>query len=98
MASNFKAKRLVLTAAVTSITIAGTLYGAGLKSGQEVTQAAQKAREVSIDERISALRNTREELAAKKGLVEKQMKDLEVRIEERKRKNIDGLKKEPPHN
>ncbi|KAH8431562.1 uncharacterized protein LDX57_009224 [Aspergillus melleus] len=98
MAANLKAKRLVLTAAVTSITIAGTLYGAGLKSGQEATQAAQKAREISIDERISALRNTRQELMGKKDLVEKQMRDLEVRIEERKRKNMDGLKNEPPHN
>lgn len=30
--------KLVLAAAVTSITIAGTLYGAGVKTEQEVTQ------------------------------------------------------------
>lgn len=37
-ASTQKFKRLVLTAAVTTITIAGTLYGAGLKTEQEAKQ------------------------------------------------------------
>lgn len=32
------AKRVVLTGAVTAITIAGTLYGAGIKTNQEVAQ------------------------------------------------------------
>lgn len=32
------AQRLVLTGAVTAITIAGSLYGAGLKTNQEVAQ------------------------------------------------------------
>jgi hypothetical protein len=31
-------KRLVLTAAVVSITITGTLYGAGLKTDQEISE------------------------------------------------------------
>lgn len=31
-------KRMVLAGAVTAITIAGTLYGAGLKTNQEVAQ------------------------------------------------------------
>lgn len=38
MASNPKVKRLVMTGAVTAITIAGTLYGAGIKTEKEVTQ------------------------------------------------------------
>lgn len=32
------ARRLVLTGAVTAITIAGSLYGAGIKTNQEATQ------------------------------------------------------------
>ena len=32
------AQRLVLTGAVTAITIAGSLYGAGIKTNQETTQ------------------------------------------------------------
>lgn len=31
-------KRMVLTAAVVSITITGTLYGAGLKTNEEIAQ------------------------------------------------------------
>jgi hypothetical protein len=36
--SPLKFRRLVLTGAVTAITIAGTLYGAGLKTENEVAQ------------------------------------------------------------
>lgn len=35
-----KVKKLVLTGAVTAVTIAGTLYGAGLKTQQEVSQVS----------------------------------------------------------
>ncbi|RAK96746.1 uncharacterized protein BO80DRAFT_365692 [Aspergillus ibericus CBS 121593] len=96
MPTPLNAKRLVLTGAVTVITIAGSLYGAGIKTGQQVTQQAQKARDVTIDERIDGLRSMRQNLMAKKELVERQLNDLETRIEERKLKNIDGPKKEPP--
>lgn len=40
----------------------------------------------------------RQNLAAKKGLVEQQIRDLDARIEERKQKGLDGSKREPPHN
>lgn len=51
--------------------------------------------EASIDERIASLRGMRQNLAAKKELVERQINDLDARIEERKRKGIDGSKREP---
>lgn len=38
-------KRLVLTGAVTAITIAGSLYGAGIKTGQEAGQVRICGRE-----------------------------------------------------
>ncbi|RDW72568.1 uncharacterized protein DSM5745_07740 [Aspergillus mulundensis] len=85
-----KFKKLVLTGAVTAITIAGTLYGAGLKTQQEVSQHTQKAREVTLDERIASLQNTRQILMGKKELVEKQMQDLDAKIEARKQKGIDN--------
>ncbi|KAL2795928.1 hypothetical protein BJX62DRAFT_235198 [Aspergillus germanicus] len=88
--SPLKFKRLVLTGAVTVITIAGTLYGAGLKTEQEVAQKVQKSREVTIDERIAVLRDLRQNLVGKKDLVEKQMHDLDTKIEERKQKGIDN--------
>ncbi|GAB1197093.1 hypothetical protein BDV32DRAFT_128548 [Aspergillus pseudonomiae] len=93
-----KARRVILTTAVVSITIAGTLYGAGIKTEQEVTQTVQQKQEATIDERIASLRGMRENLAAKKELVERQMLDLDARIEERKQKGLDGSKREPPHN
>ncbi|KAL4917724.1 hypothetical protein BDW62DRAFT_183201 [Aspergillus aurantiobrunneus] len=85
-----KVKRLVLTGAVTVVTIAGTLYGAGLKTGQEVSQHAQKTREITFDERIASLRSTRQNLVAKKELVEKQIRELDAKVEERKQKGIDN--------
>ncbi|BCS17719.1 uncharacterized protein APUU_10547S [Aspergillus puulaauensis] len=88
--SPHKVKRLVLAGAVTATTIAGTLYGAGIKTEREVTQHVQKTREITFDERIESLRNTRQNLAGKKELVEKQMRDLDARIEERKQKGVDS--------
>ncbi|KAL2820051.1 hypothetical protein BJX63DRAFT_428376 [Aspergillus granulosus] len=88
--SPLKIKRLVLTGAVTAITIAGTLYGAGLKTEKEVAQQVQKSREVTIDERIAALRDLRQNLVGKKGLVEKQIHDLDAKLEERKQKGLDN--------
>ncbi|KAL2871501.1 uncharacterized protein BJX67DRAFT_163080 [Aspergillus lucknowensis] len=85
-----KVKHLVLAGAVTTVTIAGTLYGAGLKTEREVAQKVRKSREVTLDERIAALRDMRRNLIAKKELVEKQMLDLDSRIEERKQKGIDN--------
>lgn len=41
MPSPQNVRRLVLTAAVTSITIAGTLYGAGLKTNEEITEVSR---------------------------------------------------------
>ncbi|PWY83458.1 hypothetical protein BO70DRAFT_395900 [Aspergillus heteromorphus CBS 117.55] len=88
-------KRFALTGAVVSITVAGTLYGAGIKTDQQITQQTQKAREVTIDERIDGLQGMRQNLVAKRELVEKQLRDLDVKIEARKLKNIDGPKKGP---
>ncbi|KAL4794359.1 hypothetical protein BDV19DRAFT_390197 [Aspergillus venezuelensis] len=85
-----KIKKLVLTGAVTAITIAGTLYGAGLKTEQEVKQHTQKVREITIDERIASLQNQRAGLVGKRELVERQMRDLDARIEERKAKGVDN--------
>ncbi|OJJ55902.1 hypothetical protein ASPSYDRAFT_157566 [Aspergillus sydowii CBS 593.65] len=87
--SPHKVKRLVLAGAVTATTIAGTLYGAGIKTEREVAQHVQKAREITLDERIESLRNTRQNLVGKKELVEKQMRDLDAKVEERKQKGVD---------
>lgn len=41
MPSPQNVRRLVLTGAVTSITIAGTLYGAGLKTNEEISEVSR---------------------------------------------------------
>ncbi|KAL1849549.1 hypothetical protein Plec18170_007457 [Paecilomyces lecythidis] len=88
MASNPKFKRLVLTAAVTTITIAGSLYGAGLKTEQEAKQAEKQRNETPIDDRIESLRTLRNELVTKRNVVQKQIHDLDARIEDRKKKGL----------
>ncbi|KAL4883908.1 hypothetical protein BJY04DRAFT_183479 [Aspergillus karnatakaensis] len=90
--SPVKVKRLVLAGAVTATTIAGTLYGAGLKTEQQRAKHVQKTREVTLDEQIAALRSMRQNLVAKKELVEKQILELDARVEERKQKGIDNKK------
>lgn len=45
-------RRLVLTAAVTSITIAGSLYGAGLKTDEEIAEVSCAELPLSSDQSI----------------------------------------------
>ncbi|RJE22842.1 hypothetical protein PHISCL_04828 [Aspergillus sclerotialis] len=96
MASVKKVQRLVLTGAVTAITIAGTLYGASMKMQQEVTEVNQKRREATIDEQIEYLRSTRQNLSMKKDLVQQQIRDLDARIEDKKRKGLATSNSERP--
>ncbi|KAL1979720.1 hypothetical protein VTN96DRAFT_5264 [Rasamsonia emersonii] len=79
-------RTFLLTASVITITIGGTLYGAELKSKQEVKQANEKREQATIDEKIESLQTMRANLVAKKATVEKQLQDLEARMEEKKRK------------
>ncbi|PKY02283.1 hypothetical protein P168DRAFT_320828 [Aspergillus campestris IBT 28561] len=85
-------KRLVLTGAVTAITIAGSLYGAGIKTGQEAGQQVQKKQEASLDERIATLQGIRDNLSSKRLHVQKQLDDLDARVEDKKRKGLGGPK------
>ncbi|KAJ6151250.1 hypothetical protein N7470_007844 [Penicillium chermesinum] len=55
MPSPENVRRMILTASVVSITIAGTLYGAGLKTNQEIEQTKRKRHEATFDEKMAAL-------------------------------------------
>ncbi|KAL5339622.1 hypothetical protein BJX70DRAFT_397571 [Aspergillus crustosus] len=90
--SPVKVKRLILAGAVTATTIAGTLYGAGLKTERQHAQRVQKTREVTLDEQIASLQSMRNSLVVKKELVEKQIQELDAKVEERKQKGIDNKK------
>jgi len=81
-------KTFLYTVAVVSITIGGSLYGAELKSKTETRETNEKLERASLDEKIGALRSSRAALVAKKIMVEKQIQDLETKIEKKRRKNM----------
>ncbi|KAJ6113318.1 hypothetical protein N7523_006635 [Penicillium sp. IBT 18751x] len=89
-------RRLVLTAAVTSITIAGSLYGAGLKTKEEIAETQKKRQEATFDEQMTALQSMRSNLTARRGMIETQIRDLEAKMEEKKRRSAEGSDKERP--
>lgn len=60
-------------------------------------QVAQKSREATIDERIESLRSTRENLSSKKLMVEKQIRDLDARVEDKQQKGLAASNTERPH-
>ncbi|KAJ5787825.1 hypothetical protein N7457_002815 [Penicillium paradoxum] len=90
-------KRLVLTAAVVSITITGTLYGAGLKTNQEIAETTKQRQESTFDEQLKALHGMRSNLNARRGILEDQIRDLEARMLEKQQKGIGGDDKTQPN-
>ncbi|CAI7649816.1 unnamed protein product [Penicillium glandicola] len=90
-------KRLVLTAAVVSITITGTLYGAGLKTNQEIAETAKQRQESTFDEQIKALRGMRSNLTARRGILENQIRDLDAKMLEKQQKGIGGDDQNKPN-
>ncbi|KAF3399935.1 hypothetical protein F1880_008101 [Penicillium rolfsii] len=86
MPSAQNVRRLVLTAAVTSITIASSLYGAGLKTKEEIAETTRKRQESTFDEQLKALQGMRSNLIARKGILEGQIRDLNAKMEEKKQR------------
>ncbi|KAJ5657478.1 uncharacterized protein N7484_001127 [Penicillium longicatenatum] len=89
-------RRAVLAAAVTSVTIAGTLYGAGIKTSEEIAENTKKRQEATFDEQMAALQGMRSNLTARRGMIETQIRDLDARIQEKKQRNADGSNKDRP--
>ncbi|CAG8023767.1 unnamed protein product [Penicillium salamii] len=89
-------KRMVLTAAVVSITITGTLYGAGLKTNEEVAQTKKKQEESTFDDQFKALQAMRSNLVARRGILENQIHDLDARVLEKQQKGISKDDKQQP--
>lgn len=67
--------------------------GSSFLTWLEIVQTAQKSREITVDERIADLQKTRQNLMSRKELVDKQIRDLDTRIEDRKQKSIGGQSK-----
>ncbi|KAJ5860199.1 uncharacterized protein N7529_007509 [Penicillium soppii] len=89
-------KRVILTTAVVSITITGTLYGAGLKTNQEIAETKQQRQQSTLDEQLKALQGMRSNLVARRGILENQIKDLDTRVLEKQQKGLNGEDKEHP--
>ncbi|KAJ5484800.1 hypothetical protein N7539_004788 [Penicillium diatomitis] len=90
MPSPQNVRRLVLTVAVTSITIASSLYGAGLKTNEEIAETTRKRQEATFEEQLAALQNMRSSLTSRKGLLEKQIRELDAKMEEKKQRAVSG--------
>ncbi|KAJ5194465.1 hypothetical protein N7491_001803 [Penicillium cf. griseofulvum] len=88
-------KRLILTTAVVSITITGTLYGAGLKTQKEIAETAKQRQESTFDEQTKALQNMRSNLVARRGIIENQIRDLDARVL-KQQKGIGGDDQDQP--
>ncbi|OAX81852.1 hypothetical protein ACJ72_03804 [Emergomyces africanus] len=85
-----KARRIILTAGVTICTITGSLYGAGLKINQDARKEAERQRSATPAEKIQALETAKEELIMRRSSLEKQIRDLRMRQESRRRKEDIG--------
>ncbi|KAH6618778.1 hypothetical protein C7974DRAFT_416128 [Boeremia exigua] len=66
-------RRWIMTGAVASITVAGTIYGAGLKSDQELKKERKRYQQASPEEIISHLQIARDNLVLKKNEVERKI-------------------------
>ncbi|KAK2628104.1 hypothetical protein QTJ16_002750 [Diplocarpon rosae] len=74
-----KIRRIVWTGAIASVTVAGTWYGAGLKTQSETKQKVERSREATVEEKIAQLEDQRGGLVAKRLGLEKKLKELELR-------------------
>ncbi|KAG8167873.1 hypothetical protein KVR01_003562 [Diaporthe batatas] len=73
-------RRVVLTGAVTLITVAGALTGASLKADNEATTQKHKVREMPIAERVAMIDARRAELLRTKADLERKLERLQARM------------------
>ncbi|KAH7090350.1 hypothetical protein FB567DRAFT_589750 [Paraphoma chrysanthemicola] len=73
MATPQAVRRYIMTGAVAAVTITGTIYGATLKSEQDVKQEKKRILEATPEERIEQLELARRDLVAKKTEMERKI-------------------------
>ncbi|CAD6445629.1 24eec512-a183-49ad-8d81-c4f829fa7ba5 [Sclerotinia trifoliorum] len=74
-----KVKRIIWTGAIASVTVVGTIYGAGLKTRGEQKQQVRKIREATLSERIAHLEEQRGVLVGKRMGLEKKIEEARMR-------------------
>jgi len=59
-------------------------------------QNTRKRQEATFDEQMAALQDMRTNLTARRGMIERQIRDLETKIEEKKQRSAEGVMKDRP--
>ncbi|KAF2190461.1 hypothetical protein K469DRAFT_559195 [Zopfia rhizophila CBS 207.26] len=72
-------RRWIWTGAITAITVTGAIYGAGLKSSQELKQEKKRLLEATPEQRIAQLEVARSELVTKKKELERKIAQVAAR-------------------
>ncbi|EFE40124.1 conserved hypothetical protein [Trichophyton verrucosum HKI 0517] len=78
-----QAKNKILAGAVAIITASGAVWGASLKMSQEEQEKVRKSLDATPEEKINSLLLARENLVAKREMLEKQIKGIEARQAEK---------------
>lgn len=73
-------RRVVLTGAVTLITVVGAITGASLKSDKDAVKQQQKVQEMPIAERIAMIDTRRAELLRTKADLDRKLERLQARM------------------
>ncbi|KAK2845247.1 hypothetical protein FQN49_005907 [Arthroderma sp. PD_2] len=79
MAISTQAKNKIMTGAVAIITATGAIWGANLKMNQDEQQRIQRNIAATPEEKINTLLVVRENLVAKRAILEQQIKGIEAR-------------------
>lgn len=84
-------RRWVMTGAVTAITVAGTIYGAGLKTDQEVKKERERFEQAGPEQFISQLQVVRDDLVMKKKEIERKIAGFH---EKKKAKELEAQRRQ----
>ncbi|KAG9242720.1 hypothetical protein BJ878DRAFT_543985 [Calycina marina] len=92
-----KVRRIVWTGAIAAVTATGVWYGAGLKITKEKKQEIQKLREATPVEKIAQLEEARGVLLAKRGGLERKIREVELRRQGKSREeSMAGMERRRP--
>ncbi|KAJ8108687.1 hypothetical protein OPT61_g7998 [Boeremia exigua] len=84
-------RRWIMTGAVTAITVTGTLYGAGLKTDQEVKKERERFQQAGPEEFIPQLQLVRDDLVMKRKEIERKIAGFH---EKKKAKELETLRRQ----
>lgn len=84
-------KTMILTGAFAAVAIVGAIYGAGLKTQEEIKQEKDKIAEASIEDRIRDLEARRSTLVSQRIPLERKLDGLRARMRAQAQEGKDGV-------